>query len=205
MKLLAFLVSLWYRLHIWECEITKSNFHPALFPGSLCASLTSSVTLGFVLGLGRGTVFSGMDDIKDKMAMLKRNYVRATASFMGLGACALNVMNGWFQAPYAMAAAISLFSGVAASSISFQFSQIPNLVASSVFAENKAVALSLVDAAGFFVTSQVLTANTRVLRTMGWSASWTFMALFLGIGSTLMMKHIEPVLVTERKRIRALS
>ena len=104
-----------------------------------------------------------------------------------------------------MAAAISLFSGVAASSISFQFSQVPNLVASNSFGDNKAVALSLVDAAGFFVTSQVLVVNSRVLGTCGWSASWTFLALFLGVGSTLMMKHIEPVLVTERRRKRALE
>lgn len=170
--------------------------------GHVCASLTSSVTLGFVLGLGRGTVFSRMNSIKGKMEMLKRYYIRSIASFMGLVVCSLNVMNGWIRAPYIMAAVISLLSFVAASSISFQFSQIPNLVGGNAFPENKEVALSLVDAAGFFVTSHILTANTRVLSTMGWSASWTFLALFLCLGSTLMMNNIQPVLVAERRRLR---
>ena len=114
-------------------------------------------------------------------------------------------MHGWIRAPYIMAAAISLLSGVAASSISFQFSQFPNLVATNVFPENKAVALSLVDAAGFFVTSQILTVNTRVLSTFGWSASWTFLALFLGAGTTLIMKNLHPILATERRNLRPLE
>jgi hypothetical protein len=158
-----------------------------------------------VVGLGQGATFSGLKSISDKMKLLKRNYIQAIASFLGLGVCALNVMNGWIKAPYMMAAAISLLSGLAASSISFQFAQMPNLVASNMFPENKAVALSLVDAAGFFVTSQVLSANTHVLSTFGWSASWTFLSLFLGVGTTLLMKSIHPVLTIERKKLQAIQ
>jgi MFS family permease len=188
---------------------TRANFSRILFifsyTGHICASLTSSITLGMVLGLGQGTHFTAMKSISDKMKMLKRNYIQAIGSFLGLGVCALNVMNGWIKAPYLMATAISLLSGLAASSISFQFSQFPNLVATNMFPENKAVALSLVDAAGFFVTSQVLTANTKVLSTLGWSASWTFLSLCLGIGTTLLMKQIHPVLAIERKKLRAMG
>lgn len=151
-----------------------------------------------VLGLGQGTIFTNLTSVKEKMRMLKNNYFRTIASFTGLSICALNVVNGWFKAPLAMAGIISVLSGIASASISFQFSQVPNLVATNMFPENKAVALSLVDAAGFFVTSQVLAANTRVLGNLGWSASWTFITLFLGLGSSLMMKSIRPVLLQEK-------
>lgn len=184
-----------------ECTQVSLTIFFLDFSGHICASMTSAVTIGLVLGLGRGTIFTQMDSVKEKMAMLKRNYIGAVGSFLGLGLCALNVMHGWVQAPLAMAASISLLSGIAASSISFQFSQVPNLVSSNVFPENKAVALSLVDAAGFFVTSQVLTVNTRVLGNFGWSGSWTFLALFLGLGATLMTKNIEPILLKEKKTL----
>jgi MFS family permease len=171
------------------------------FPRHICASLTSFVTLGLVVGLGKGTAFSAMESIPDKMKMLKRNYIRAIFSFLGLGACALNVMNGWIQAPYLMAVIISTLSCLAASSISFQLSQVPILVASNMFAENKAVALSLVDAGGFFFTSQIFAANSKILGTFGWSASWTFLAMVLAVGASLMMKYMPPVLVRERQRV----
>lgn len=170
------------------------------FPRHICASLTAFVTLGLVLGLGKGAAFSAMESIPEKMKMLKRNYIRAIVSFFGLALCALNVTNGWIQAPFFMAAAISALSCFAASSISFQFSQVPNLVATNMFAENKAVALSLVDAGGFFFTSQIFAANTKVLGTFGWSASWSFLAIFLAGGASLMMKYMQPVLVRERQR-----
>ena len=171
------------------------------FPRHICASLTSFVTLGLVVGLGKGTEFSAMESIPEKMIMLRRNYIRAIGSFLGLGACALSVMNGWIQAPYLMAFVISGLSCLAASSISFQFSQVPVLVASNMFAENKAVALSLVDAGGFFFTSQIFAANTRILESFGWSASWTFLSIFLAIGASLMMKYLPNVLMRERQRV----
>lgn len=185
---------------LWVQRITHINLYRFIYAwiGHLCASLTASITVGMVLGLGQGTVFTNLTSVKEKMRMLKNNYFRTIASFTGLSICALNVVNGWVKAPLAMAGIISLMSGIAAASISFQFSQVPNLVATNMFPENRAVALSLVDAAGFFVTSQVLAANTRVLGNLGWSASWTFITLFLGLGSSLMMKSIRPVLLQEK-------
>ena len=171
------------------------------FPRHICASLTSFVTFGLVVGLSKGTAFSAMESIPEKMKMLRRNYTRAIGSFLGLGACAFNVMNGWIQAPYLMAVVISGLSCLAASSISFQFSQVPVLVASNMFAENKAVALSLVDAGGFFFTSQIFAANTKILGSLGWPASWTFLSLFLAIGASLMMKYLPSVLIRERQRV----
>jgi MFS family permease len=173
------------------------------FPRHTCASLTSFVTLGLVLGLRKGTVFSAMESVPDKMTMLKRNYVRAIISFLGLSACALNVVHGWIDAPYIMTGVISTLSCLAASSISFQLSQVPMLVASNMFDENKAVALSLVDAGGFFFTSHVFAANSMILRTFGWPVSWTFLAMFLAAGAALMLKYMPEVLLREQKRVAA--
>lgn len=163
--------------------------------GTLCASLTSSVTLGLVLGLKQGTRFSRLGSVKEQMAILRRNYIQVIGSFFGLSLCSLSSK---LQAPFAMAVIVSLLSGIAASSISFQFSQFPNLVSTALFSENKAVALSLVDAAGFFITWLTLGANTRILGNFGWSASWTYLSLFLCLGSAMMMISIEPVLFKQQ-------
>jgi hypothetical protein len=68
------------------------------------------------------------------------------------------------------------------------------MVSSTVFSENSSVSLSLIDAAGFFVTAQVLGVNTQILSKLGWSASWTFLAMIFAFGGGLMMKGIEPIL-----------
>jgi hypothetical protein len=55
------------------------------------------------------------------------------------------------------------------------------------------------DAAGFFVTAQVLAANNQILGKFGWSASWTFLAMIFGIGGTVMSKAIQPVLLQAQR------
>lgn len=137
------------------------------------------------------------------MSMMKKNYIVSALSVLGLGVCGLNGMMNIVRAPYLMAGAIALLSGISASTVSFQFYQIPNMVSATVFPENSAVSLSLLDAAGFFMTAQVLAANTQILSKFGWSASWTFLALFFAMGGTLMMKSIEPVLLKAQKNNRA--
>ena len=175
--------------------------HATGFSRHMCASMTAFVTLGLVLGLGKGATFSAMESIPEKIQMLRRNYLRAIGSFVGLGLCAALTTTA-AAAPGLMAATICALSCLAACSISFQLSQFPVLVATHMFAKHKAVALSLVDAGGLFVTSQIFAANTKVLGMYGWSASWSFLALCLAGGASLMMTYMPPVLMTEKRHQR---
>lgn len=171
----------------------------------MAAGVTSSVTLGFVVGLLQGRVFSKMDSIPQKMKMIRRNYVVSLLSVMGLAACGLSRVTSTISNSSLIVAGVALFSGIMASTVSFQFYQFPNLVSANVFPDNTAVSLSLLDATGFFLTAQVLTANNMILKGMGWSASWTFLAMIFGLGGTIMSKGIEPVLVQAEKNQRKLE
>mmetsp|Transcript_30303 Transcript_30303/g.64996 ORF Transcript_30303/g.64996 Transcript_30303/m.64996 type:complete len:619 (-) Transcript_30303:191-2047(-) len=168
---------------------------------SMAVGLTSSVTIGFVLGLFRGSVFSKLDSIKGKMDMIKRSYVVTLLSVLGLAGCgikgAANLVGGNSNAILAL---ITLFSGMIASTVSFQFYQFPNLVSSTVFPENSAVALSLTDAVGFLVTAGVMGLNSRVLGDFGWCASWGFLAMVFAIASFSMTKAVQPVLIQSMKK-----
>ncbi|KAG7351352.1 major facilitator superfamily transporter [Nitzschia inconspicua] len=175
----------------------------ASLSSSMAAGLTSSVTIGFVVGLIQGRVFSQVDSVKLRMKMIRQNYVVAIVSVLGLAVCGLNRVTQTFQIPSGLVAAgIALCSGIMAGTVSFQFYQFPNLVSANVFPDNSAVSLSLLDAAGFFMTAQVLTANNHVLRHFGWSASWTFLAMIFGLGGTVMSKGIQPVLMQARRNQR---
>jgi hypothetical protein len=164
--------------------------------GHIAAGLTSSVTIGFVGGLIQGRIFSKIESVKSKMKMIKRNYIVSLMSVLGLAGCGISSMTNFLGGSNNLvAAAITVFAGVMASTVSFQFYQFPNLVSSNVFPENSAVSLSLLDAAGFFFTAQVLAANSRILGNFGWSASWSFMAVVFGLGGVIMTRAIEPVLL----------
>jgi hypothetical protein len=171
------------------------------FPGHICAGLTSSVTVGFLFGLAKGKVFTELESVPEKMSMLKKNYKLSFVSTLGLAVCGLTKVGVLVANPIAMATAITLLSGVMASTVSFQFYQIPNLVSTTVFSKHFALCLSLIDGLAFFVTAQVLMANKAILGNFGWSASWTFLAMIFGFGGSIMMKAMPPVLNQEQLKL----
>jgi hypothetical protein len=163
--------------------------------GTMAAGMTSSVTIGFVLGLLQGNMFSKMESVKGKMSMIKRNYVVSVLSTMGLAACGIkgvsNLVGGNVNI---VMAAITVFSGIIASAVSFQFYNFANLMSSTMFPEHSSVALSLTDAVGFFTTAGILGINSRLLGKFGWCASWAFMASAFAFGGISMTRAIQPVL-----------
>jgi hypothetical protein len=142
------------------------------------------------------------------MKMLKINYKLAFLSIVGLALCGMSShgMMSMVKIPNAvLAGMITLLSGLTASTVSFQFFQLPNLFCSTMFPENSSVALSLLDAVGFFVTAQVLAVNTNILKKFGWSASWTFVAMFFCMGGTVMVNSIKPVLSKAQENLRKVA
>merc|ERR1711865_842781 len=63
---------------------------------SLAAGLTSSVTIGFLLGLIQGNTFSKMESVDGKMNMIRKSYVVSFVSTLGLTLWGLTVLvNFW--------------------------------------------------------------------------------------------------------------
>lgn len=153
------------------------------------------MTLGLLAGVCKGKKFSQLVEVKQKMKMLNKNYSMAIVSALGLAGCGLNGVMKLIANPIAMAGLVALFGGLLSSTVAFQFYQLPNLVSSTMFEENASVSLSLIDAAGYFATAQVLTANTHVLGNFGWSASWGFLAIIFGVGGLLANRAMGPVLL----------
>mmetsp|Transcript_28532 Transcript_28532/g.77232 ORF Transcript_28532/g.77232 Transcript_28532/m.77232 type:complete len:528 (+) Transcript_28532:280-1863(+) len=164
--------------------------------GTLAAGLTSSVTIGFVLGLLQGSGFSKMKSISEKMKMVKKNCVVAVLSTLGLAACGLKGLSQLLGGnTNAIILAITIFSGLLSSAVSFQFYQFANLMSSNIFPEHTSVALSFTDGVGFFVTAGVLGLNSRLLGNFGWCTSWIFIATAFGVGGMFLTRAIQPVLV----------
>ena len=162
--------------------------------GNVCASLTSSVTIGFVLGLFKGRIFSKLNSVSEKIRFIKRNYLLAFLSTLGLALCATPKLAELLGNPTLLAAFATLFAGLVASAIAFPFYQLPTIVSSAIFPNSSAVSLSLLEATAFFSTAPILTANSAILGRYGWTASWTFMAIIFGMGGTLMMSAMPSVL-----------
>ena len=163
--------------------------------GSICAGLTSSVTVGFVYGLVKGKRFGHLTSIRDKIDMLNGNYRLSVVCMLGLAACGLNGIRSLLS-PMVLAGIIAMVSGVMASTVALQFYQFPNLLSTSLFPQSSSISLSLTDAVGCFATAQLFALNSRVIGHFGWSASWMFLAAIFGIGGRMMMNAIPNVLYT---------
>ena len=179
--------------------ISISIYFP-VFEGPLAIGLTSSVTLGFILGLFRVKSFRKMKSVDEKMNLIRNSYIASVLSIVGLAACGFDgVSKLVVGGPTTIIAAITIFSGTIASSVSFIFYQIPALVSSTMFPETSSVALSLTDAIGFFVTSVIMGLNSVVLGNFGWSASWSFMAVIFTLGGASMTRALRSVFVEATK------
>ena len=93
-----------------------------------------------------------------------------------------------------LAGIISFCACLVSSSVSFQFYQLPSIVARTLFSDSAAVSTSMIDAVGLFLTAQVLAANRLVLGRFGWSAAWGFLAVLFGLGGKLMLQVIPSIL-----------
>jgi hypothetical protein len=166
----------------------------------LCGGLTASATLGFVYGLMKAQSFYKLKSIPQKNEMLTRWYTRAGLSFLGLALCASRAFGSLGLSPYLMATLVVLCSGFLSSSVAFQFFQIPNMTSSVAFPEHKAVCLSFMDGMAFFLTAPIWAASSRVVQSMGWSTTWGLLAVLFGLGGTLMVSALQPVLAKHAKQ-----
>ena len=110
--------------------------HVSGLPKSLCGGLTASCTIGFAYGLARGRIFHLLPGKSQKLRFLKHNYATAVLATLGLAICGSSCFIQLVGSPVVRAAAVAILSATAASSLSFQFYQLPSIFAKE-FGSNK--------------------------------------------------------------------
>lgn len=164
-------------------------------PYQVCGALTTCVTLGFVHGVMKGQSYFKLPSTAAKEGMLKRSYSYAAMSLLGLALCGSSAFR---SVPSSLLATIAVIcGGVCASSLAFPFYQIPNMVSSTVFAGNEALSLAYLDGVAFILAAPVWALTNRITNSLGWSATWGFVFLVLGVCGNLMMKAMQPVLAKQ--------
>jgi len=173
-------------------------------PRSICGGLTASVTLGFIHGVVTASTYPSKD-LAGKRHMLSQRYRNAVVAALLLAASA--AQNGRMH-PYATASTVFFASGAMASSLSFQFYQIPNMVA-SVFGENQAVCLSFMDGVGYSMAAPIWAVVGKVVANddLGWTAAWVLLAILFALGGMTMLRTLPTIweqhdvlLVASKKR-----
>jgi len=166
-------------------------------PIYLCGSLTSSVTIGFVIGLISGRKIDSLESPGERRMFTSRRYRRAAFSAMGLALCA-NRAFGAFLGNTFLAVAITVASGIMASSVAYQFYQFPTAFGKS-FDDDRAVCISFLDGIACLVASPIWSIVSRLvasarLGSHGWSLAWLVIASLFGIGGNIMMRTLSSVI-----------
>jgi len=171
-------------------KILGTFFHEvAKVPAYMCGGLTSSVTIGFVHGIITGRKFHSIDDSREKKNFLRNRYTCNILSALILSLCANKTVASLLGvAPLVATVMIACFT--MASSISFQFYQLPAAF-SKLAGVNQAVCISCLDAIGLLLSAPIWTVTGRIItygnRTNGWSLAWISLAMWFSFGSVLMM------------------
>ena len=162
------------------------------------------MTVGFLHGLVTNSKkFHQQSAIEPKLRLLRNGYKRYLLSACGLIASAA-FGKQWH--PYISASIITMCASIMASSISFPFFQVPNMVSSIYFGEVKPVALSLIDGTGVVMTSPIWKVfNRLLLPTLGWSMSWGVVAALVGLCGALLMRTMPGVLELQQKQQQDMS
>lgn len=157
------------------------------------------MTVGFLYGLmATSRKFHQQSAIEPKLRLLKNGYKRYILSACGLIASAAF---GRHWNPYFSASVITLCASIMASSISFPFFQVPNMVSSIYFGEVKPIALSLIDGTGVVMTSPIWKVfNRLLLPNLGWAMSWGVITALVGLCGTLLMRTMPGVLELQQKQ-----
>lgn len=168
-------------------------------PRPLCGSLTSSITIGLILGLVSGRKMESMDETTKTRFIIRRQF-RAFYSALSIALFANRSVVS-FLGKNLIAVAITISSCIMAASVSVQFYQFPGKFAQS-FGDDKAICLSFTDGFAFFVSSPIWSTVSKIATggmfgSNGWSVAWLFISAFFAIGGGLTMKTL-PVMIKKK-------
>jgi MFS family permease len=176
-------------------------------PIGVCGGLTASVTLGFIHGLKKASKFHALETTASKKKFLRNNYLAAVAGTLGLALVAnkqlMNLLPLVGGSKWMAAGLIAMLSGSVGSALSFQFYQLPNMVAGT-FGEQKIVCLSFLDALGFFLSAPIWAATGQIVSRFGnygWSTAFCMVATLFGMGGFLMLRNLDKIIDDNEKEL----
>ena len=162
-------------------------------PQSVCGGFTLSITLGLVHGLVKGSEqYATLTSLPQKVAFLRHRHIGNVAAALGLA------LLSYYGPQYTsntliLTTAVVLLSAAMASTVSFQYFQLPCLIAQK-YPNDKAVCISFLDGMGFLLSIPIFTALGLIVPEHGWYAGWGFLAALFAISGTFLVRSIPPIL-----------
>jgi len=162
-------------------------------PRHICASLTTSVTVGFIVGLITGRKIESMEEVDKKRFIMKRQ-IGAIFSALSIAVLANQTVISMLGRKV-VAAAITLASCLMTANLSIQFYQFPAKFAKS-FEDDKAVCMAFTDAVAFFLSCPIwaivstIATSTR-FGSNGWSIAWIFVSALFAVGGGISLKTMK--------------
>jgi MFS family permease len=165
-------------------------------PTPVCGGLTLSITLGLMHGLvADSQTFTNQPHEAAKKRFLSICYVKTVLATVGLAVVAFGDVAGWLPPSIILRTTlIAVLSAYMASNIAFQYYQFPPMIARSMFAEDKAVCISLLDGAGFLLSAPIFAVTSQFIPAYGWSYAWIMFAGFFAISGVILVQTLGPVL-----------
>ena len=142
-----------------------------------------------------------LETIDEKKLFIFRRYSGAVLSAVALAILA-NETVGIYLGQYGLAAAITLVSGLLATSVGFQFYQLPPKYAPT-FGRDKAVFTSWCDGVCFLLLSPFWSSLSGLVAAnglQGWTCSFLIIAAFIAIGGTIMTNSLESVMRLDKQK-----
>ena len=170
-------------------------------PHNICGGLTLSVTVGLVHGLISGSKkYATLDNLKQKLSFLRNRYFGNIASALAL---ALLSYYGPIYASYdatiltklVVASGVFVLSAAMASSVAFQFLQLPAMIAQE-YRDNKAVCISWLEGIGYLFSIPIYRFLVYIVPGHGWPIGWGMLAAIFALGGAIMLRSIGPILDT---------
>jgi sugar phosphate permease len=166
------------------------------FSQEICGGLTLSITLGLVHGLVTGSEgYTHLHKVPDKRRFLRMRNMGNVLAIGGMAGLAYLARRGLKGNSFVMAGAVFFFSGAMASAVSFEFFQMPAIIAQK-YASEKAVCISFLDGFGYLFSIPIFSGLGIVVPKYGWDVAWGVLALMSLVSGAVFIRNIGPILAT---------
>lgn len=188
----------------WSDRILVSFYYDITsLPHNVCGGLTLSVTLGLVHGLVQGSnAYTTLHSKDQKMRFLRHRYMGHVVCALGLAvlsyygpvfiaqeSATASTESAVVLSELLVAAGVFLLTAAMASTIAFQYFQLPAMIA-QVYGggSNKAVCISWLDGIGYLFSIPTFRAlGVWVVPSYGWPAGWAMLSILFGLAATVML------------------
>jgi Major Facilitator Superfamily len=170
----------------------------------VCGSLTLSITLGLIHGLLSGSQgYAHLLKVQEQQQFLRRRNMRNVVTIACMAVLAhlarrrrrglLTTTTGSY-ASLVMASTVFVFSAAMASAVSFEFFQMPAIIAQNYKSENKAVCISFLDGFGYLFSIPIFSALGVVVPRYGWDVAWALLAAMSLLSGAVFVRNMGPIL-----------